>query len=123
MTAMFRRSQGPLVVDEISTDGESLVVIGKDDSEEILATQTLNLRRGQQALISANRAVVVTSNTNPSFVDFHVVCMGETALKIFTKKEPLEVMVDQVRTTPIFAGGFLSFSHLAKGVHVVRFIY
>jgi hypothetical protein len=122
-TALFRRTAGPLMAGEFSADGSSLVVSERGTIEEILAAQARALHRGQQVLFSANSAVEVVLDRNPSSDDFHVVCAVETDLKMFPKKQPVEVSVDQVRTTPTFAEGFIILSHLAKGEHVVRISY
>ena len=122
-TALFRRAAGPLMAGEISADGSSLVVNERDAVEEILAAQVRFLRRGQQVLLSANSAVEVVLDRNPSSDIFQVVCAVETDLKMFPKKTPVEVSVDQVRITPTFAEGFIILSHLAKGEHVVRISY
>ena len=122
-TALFRRAAGPLMAGEISADGNSLVVNERDALEEILAAQVRFLHRGQQVLLSANSAVEVVLERNPSSDNFQVACAIETDLKTFPKKKPVEVSVDQVRVTPTFAEGFIILSHLAKGEHVVRISY
>jgi hypothetical protein len=105
---------------EISADGSSLVVSERDSVEEIFAAQVRSMRRGQRLFLSANPAAQVVLDNHPSFVDLHVMCTGETDLRIFPKKQPVEVIVDQVRATPTFTEGFISLAHLAKGEHVVR---
>jgi hypothetical protein len=122
-TALFRRNAGPLMAGEISADGSSLVVSERDSVEEIFAAQVRSLRRGQQLLLSANPAVDVVLDNNPSFADLHVMCTGETDVRILPKEKPVEVIVDQVRAAPTFAEGFISLAHLAKGEHVVRITY
>jgi hypothetical protein len=122
-TALFRRNVGPLMAGEISTDGSSLVVSERGSGEEIFAAQGRSLRRGQQLFMSANPAVEVVWDNQPSFTNLHVICTGETDLRIFPKKQPVEVIVDQVRITPTLAEGFISLAHLAKGEHVVRISY
>jgi hypothetical protein len=74
-------------------------------------------------MMSANPAVDLVLDKNPSVDDFHVVCASETDLKIHPEQEPVEVMVDQARATPIVRQGFISLAHLAKGEHVVRISY
>ena len=122
-TALFRRNAGPLIAGDISADGSSLVVNERGSVEEILAAQMHSLRRGQQLLLSANPAAEVVLDETPFFADLHVMCTGETNLRLFPKKQPVEVIVDQVRATPTFAEGFISLAHLAKGEHVVRISY
>jgi hypothetical protein len=122
-TALFRRSAGPLTAGEISADGASLVVNEKEGTEEILVAQMRSLRRGQQAILSANPALDVVLDRSTSLDDLHVVCAGETDLRILPQKKPVEVMVDQVRTTATVAEGFIFLAHLAKGEHVVRISY
>jgi hypothetical protein len=73
--------------------------------------------------LSANPAVDVVLDNNPSFADLHVMCTGETDVRILPKEKPVEVIVDQVRAAPTFAEGFISLAHLAKGEHVVRITY
>ena len=120
---LFRRSVGSLTAGEISTDGTNLVVIEKDGVEEILSAQVRSLRRGQQTLLSATSAVEVVLDKSPSYDDVHLVCASETEVKLFLKKQPVDVMVDQAHTTPTLAGGSISLAHLAKGEHVVRISY
>jgi hypothetical protein len=108
---------------EISADGASLMVREKDSAESILAAQMRSLRRGQQAILSATPAVDVVLDRTTSFDDLYVVCAGETDLQILPQEKPAEVMVDQVRTFPNIAEGFISLAHLAKGEHFVRITY
>ena len=122
-TAFFRRGAGPLVAGEISADGSILVVNERDGAEEFFAAQVRSLRRGSQLLLSANPAVELVLAKNPAVDDLHVVCTRETDLKIPTERQPVAVMVDQVRATPIVGGRFVSLAHLAKGEHVVRISY
>ncbi|MDR3673938.1 MAG: hypothetical protein P4N24_00505, partial [Acidobacteriota bacterium] len=121
--ALFRRGVGPLTAGEISTDGASLVVIEKDGVEEILSAGVRSLRSGQQTLLSANPAAEVVLEESPSYDEVHLVCASETEVKLFPKKQPVDVMVDQAHTIPTLAGGFISLVHLAKGEHVVRISY
>jgi hypothetical protein len=122
-TALFRRNAGPLMAGGISADGSTLVVNERDSIEEFFAAQVRSLRRGPQLMMSANPAVDLVLDKNPSVDDFHVVCASETDLKIHPEQEPVEVMVDQARATPIVRQGFISLAHLAKGEHVVRISY
>jgi hypothetical protein len=120
---LFRRNAGPLMAGGFSADSSSLVVSERDGVEEIFAAEVHSLRRGQQSFLSANPAAEVVLDENPSFAELHVMCTGETDLRILPKKQPVDVIVDQVRATPTFAEGFISLAHLAKGEHVVRISY
>jgi hypothetical protein len=122
-TALFRRNAGPLMAGEISTDGNSLVVNERDGVEEFFAATVRSLRRGSQLLMSVDPAVELVLAKNHAVDDFDVVCTRETDLKIHTEQQPVAVMVDQVRATPIVKERFISLAHLAKGEHVVRISY
>ena len=120
---LFRSKPGPLTAEDLTTDGDVLAISKVMGEDEVFSGNAKLLQRGARAIFTSDRITDVALRETPDFAEVHLFCSAMTNVKIYAKRQPSEVKLDQGLVTAFQAEGFISLEHLTKGDHVVSISY
>ena len=119
-TVNFRTGAGPLVVDNISTDGRILGCRRERFNSVILAVGVHSVSRAGTLIFRASEPVVVSLDKSAKLFALDLFCTRVTELRVRANRPPVKVVLDGKPIYPPVLDGSVDLKNVAAGEHVVR---